>query len=123
MKSTKQRLIDLFAGMDAQNQASVLAFAEFLATRGNTVAATVNTVPAKVPEPENIERPAGESVVAGLKRLAKTYPMLDKSEMLSATSDMVATHIMQGTDPVQVIDELETIFTKHYEQLKSRTGS
>ena len=122
MKSIQQRLVDLFAGLDAQNQASVLAFAEFLASRGNKVAATVNAPPVEVPEPVKIERPAGETVVGGLKRLAKTYPMLDKSEMLSATSDMVATHIMQGTEPSLVIDELEAIFARHYALLKSGTG-
>jgi len=75
-----------------------------------------------VPDPEPIERPATESIVGGLKRLARTYPMLDKSEMLSATSDIVASHIMRGTDTTQVIDELEDIFAQHYRQLKSGPG-
>ena len=119
MKSAQQRLTDLFAGLDAQGQASLLAFAEFLASRGRAPAAVVETAPVEIPEPEKIERPDGESVVAGLKRLAATYPMLDKSEMLSATSDMVATHIMQGTDPVAAIDQLETIFQEQYDKLKS----
>ena len=60
--------------------------------------------------------------MGGLKRLSKTYPMLDKSEMLSATSDMVASHIMQGTDVSEVIDELEKVFRTHYEMLKSGSG-
>ncbi|MGB5475199.1 MAG: hypothetical protein WBQ78_17220, partial [Gammaproteobacteria bacterium] len=64
-----------------------------------------------------------ESIVAGLKRLARTYPMLDKSEMLSATSDIVATHIMRGTDAAPVIDELEEIFAQHYRQLKTASGA
>ena len=72
-----------------------------------------------IPEPEIIQRPEKESVVGALKRLAKSYPMLDKTEMLSATSDLVATTIMQGTDPVGVIDELEDIFSTHYQQLVS----
>jgi hypothetical protein len=75
--------------------------------------------PVTIPDPEAIERPPGESIVAGLKRLAKTYPMLDKSEMLSATSDIVATNIMQGADAAPVIDELEEIFASHYRQLKA----
>ena len=75
--------------------------------------------PLAIPEPEPVERPPVESVVAGLKRLARTYPMLDKSEMLSATTDIVATHIMRGTDAAAVIDELEDIFAEHYRQLKS----
>ena len=58
-------------------------------------------------------------MVAALKRLSKTYHMLDKTEMLGATSDLVATSIMQRTDAVIVVDELEEIFRSHYEKLKS----
>ena len=124
MNSTQQRLLDLFAGLGAQHQASLLAFAEFLTTRESVPVATApGKAPVAVPEPEKIERPGDESIVAGLKRLAKTYPMLDKSEMLGATSDLVATHVMQRTDPAQVIDRLEEIFSEHYRQLKSRAGT
>jgi hypothetical protein len=79
----------------------------------------VKAAPEVFPEPEMIERPAGESVVGALKRLSKSYPMLDKTVLLGATSELVATTIMQGSDPAGVIDELEVIFRKHYEQLKS----
>ena len=48
--------------------------------------------------------------------------MLDKSEMLGATSDMVATHVMQGTDPAQVVDQLEAIFADHYRKLQKGEG-
>ncbi len=124
MNSTQQRLLDLFAALGAQHQASLLAFAEFLATRESApVPAAPVKAPVAVPEPEKIERPGEESIVAGLKRLAKTYPMLDKSEMLGATSDLVATHVMQGTNPALVIDHLEAIFAEHYRQLKSRAGT
>ena len=130
MKPEQQQLLDLYAGLDEQARASLLAFAEFLASRGavpplaagNPSPGLVQQAPAPVPAPEAIERPAGESVVAALKRLAKTYPMLDKSEMLGATSDMVATHIMQGTEPVSVIDQLEETFAEHYRQLQERAG-
>ena len=124
--STQQHLLELFNRLDAANQASLLAFAEFLATRapaqqGAAPQDAVPPVTRAIPEPEPIDRPATESIVAGLKRLARTYPMLDKSEMLSATSDVVATHIMRGTDAAQVIDELEDIFAQHYRQMKTAT--
>jgi hypothetical protein len=70
-----------------------------------------------IAEPEPIERPASETVVGALKRLSKTYPMLDKSLMLSATSDLVAKHILQGTETAEAIDALEEIFREHYRQL------
>ena len=119
MADTEQQLKRLFRGLDPADRATLLAFAEFLGSRTVPRSATVVHKPVAVPEPEPIERPSGESIVAGLKRLAKTYPMLDKSEMLSATSDLVATQIMQGGDPAAGIDRLEEIFQEHYAQLKA----
>ncbi len=119
MATSEQYLAALFRKLAAGDQVTLLAFAEFLAGRSSSSAVAVSSEPVTVPDPEPIERPAEESVVGGLKRLSKTYPMLDKSEMLSATSDMVATHIMQGTDAVEVIDKLEKVFRTHYEMLKS----
>jgi hypothetical protein len=59
--------------------------------------------------------------VAALKRLSQTYPMLSKTEMLSATSDLVARDLMLGTDPAQVIDQLEDIFREHYRKLRDQS--
>ena len=119
MASSEQQLTALFQQLGASDQATLLDFATFLASRTPARRVAVKTEPEVVPEPDIIERPAGESVVGALKRLSKSYPMLDKTVMLSATSDLVATTIMQGSDPVGVIDELEAIFSEHYEQLKS----
>lgn len=119
MASAEQQLTAHFQQLDAGDQATLLAFAAFLASRSPARTVTMKTEPVIIPEPEIIQRPEKESVVGALKRLSKSYPMLDKTEMLSATSDLVATTIMQGTDPVGVIDELEDIFSTHYEQLKS----
>jgi hypothetical protein len=119
MASTEQHLTALFRQLAAADQLTLLAFAEFLASRRAPGTVTVSSEPVVTPEPEVIERPAGESVVAALKRLSRTYPMLDKTEMLGATSDVVAGTIMQGTDPVAAIDQLETIFRSQYDKLKS----
>jgi hypothetical protein len=122
MNDIEQRLLGLLRQLGTTEQSSLLAFAEFLCSRQP---AHVENNPAQtlpIPEPEPIERPPVESVVAGLKRLARTYPMLDKSEMLSATSDIVATHIMKGTEPAAVIEQLEDIFREHYERLRSAAG-
>ena len=119
MASAEQQLTEFFRQLTAADQLTILAFAEFLAARSSPGSIAVSTGPLVVPEPEAIERPPRESVVAALKRLSKTYPMLDKTEMLGATSDLVATSIMQRTDAVMVVDELEEIFRSHYEKLKS----
>jgi hypothetical protein len=121
MSSQAQQLLALLESLAPGDQTTLLAFAEFLATRGN-IAPPVGPLAVQAitppPEPEAIERPPDESIVAGLKRLSKTYPMLNKNEMLSATSDLVATHIMKGGDTAQAIDELEEIFASHYRQMK-----
>ncbi|MDH3935292.1 MAG: Crp/Fnr family transcriptional regulator [Gammaproteobacteria bacterium] len=119
MASAEQQLTEFFRQLTGADQLTLLAFAEFLAARSSAGSIAVSTGPLVVPEPEAIERPPRESVVAALKRLSKTYPMLDKTEMLGATSDLVATSIMQRTDAVMVVDELEEIFRSHYEKLKS----
>ncbi len=121
MTALERQLMTLFGSLAPGDRHTLLAFAEFLAARGGAVPAPV--VPEKtVQEPEHIPRPEQETIVAGLKRLSKTYPMLDKGEMLGATSDLVATHIMRGTDAGLVIDELEEIFASHYRQLNSGGG-
>ena len=119
MSAGGEKLLSLFEQLGAGEQQTLLAFADFLAVRSASLTAGMQRAPVIVPAPERIERPAQESIVAGLKRLSRTYPMLDKSEMLSATSDLVATNIMQGTDSARVIDELEEIFATHYRQLQS----
>jgi hypothetical protein len=119
MASTEQQLTEIFRQLPAGDQQTVLDFAEFLATRCPGGAVAVSQELVDIPAPEAIERPAEESVVGALKRLSKTYFMLDKTKTLRATSDLVASNIMQGTDPVEVIDQLEVIFRSLYEQLKS----
>jgi len=119
--SPDEQLLAIWRHLGAGERATLLAFAEFLQQRGTTAdPRPVPSPPASIAKPEPIERPAEESVVAALKRLSKTYPMMDKSEMLSATSDLVATHIMQGTETGPVIDQLEDIFSEHYRQLRER---
>ena len=118
MSSTERRLLDLYRMLGGNDQETLLALAEFLRQRGvsTPVSGPVDTI--EIPDPVPIPRPAHESVVAGLKRLSKTYPMLSKTEMLNATSELVARHVMQGTEPAQVIDRLEDIFREHYRNLR-----
>ncbi|MDH3901369.1 MAG: Crp/Fnr family transcriptional regulator [Gammaproteobacteria bacterium] len=121
MASPDEQLLAIWRHLGSGERATLLAFAEFLQQRETTPnQRPVPSPPARIAEPEVIERPAEETVVAALKRLSKTYPMIDKSEMLSATSDLVATHIMQGTETSAAIDQLEEIFSEHYRQLRER---
>lgn len=125
MASVEERLLGLFRTLDAGDQATLLAFAEFLGSRSAGLAPAPagqdDTVATErtFPEPEPIPRPENESVVAAVKRLSRTYHMIEKRHMLNETSALVAQHVMQGRDAVEVIDELELVFQRRYEELKS----
>jgi hypothetical protein len=120
MASSERQLLDFYRRLGPDGQATLLAFAEFLCQRGASTVDPPRADTVVIPEPVPIVRPEQESVVAGLKRLSQTYPMLSKTEMLSATSDLVARNIMLGTDPAQVIDQLEDIFREHYRKLRGQ---
>jgi hypothetical protein len=121
-ESPEQQLLELYRLLGPEDRATLLAFAEFLRQRNPTATDMSRAACVEIPEPAPIVRPPQESVVAGLKRLSQTYPMLSKTEMLNATSELVARHIMMGTDAAQVIDQLEDIFAEHYRRLSEQAG-
>ena len=117
----QEKILDIFEKLSPTDRDAAASFAEFLLSRSGTRVTTSAPPPAartEVPEPEPLPRPAEERVVAAVKRLSKTYFMLDKSKMLGATSDLVTQHIMQGREASDVIDELEQVFTDQYQRLK-----
>lgn len=120
MSELEENLLKLFRALPVGDQASLLAFAEFLYGRAGGVAPVrIEREPAPIPDPVAIPRPDAESVVKAVKRLAQTYPMLDKSKMLNDTSTLVMQHVIQGRDAAEVIDELEIVFQRHYARLKA----
>jgi hypothetical protein len=122
MSDLEEHLLTLFRKLPAADQASLLAFAEFLHSRAGAAPLArppATSAPQPVPDPEPIPRPEQESVVKAVKRLSRTYPMLDKSKMLTDTSALVMQHVVQGRDAIEVIDELEIVFQRHYARLKS----
>lgn len=117
----REAFFSLLEGLSAADQSAVINFAEFLSSRSGSLTVSAPPepeLPVEIPEPENIPRPEEEKVVAAVKRLSKTYFMLDKKAMLGETSDLVTQHIIQGRDVVDVIDELEDLFTQKYQALK-----
>jgi len=123
-KSGEEQLLSLFRTLSATDRAAVLSFADFLASRSGGQPAS--TAPlhqsVAVPEPEPIPRPEGEKVVAAVKRLSRTYPMLDKNAMLGVTSDLMMQHVLQGREAKEVIDELEQAFRDEYDRLRQERG-
>lgn len=117
MAGESKKLLRLFRGLSAPRQAALLEYAEFLA--GRDEAEGLNAVPQ---EPLAIQRPDQETVVKAIQRLMASYPMLDRNKLLHETSAQMTRHIMHGVPAIEVIDELEIIFRRHYELHAENSG-
>ena len=116
MKKSTKKLLDFYRLLPDDSAQQLLDFAEFLASRlADHAEHGKETL--EIPPPEKITRPDKESVVVAVKRLSATYPMINKDKLLDETSSLVTQNMLQGRDAVEVIDELEVIFKKHYEIL------
>lgn len=119
-REQQHRLLQIIEKLSPHDQAAVASFAEFLLSRtggAGTVPDPVAAAPVPVPDIEPVPRPENEKVVAAVKRLSRTYFMLDKKKMLGVTSDLVTQHVIQGREASEVIDDLERIFDEHYRRL------
>jgi len=114
---SQRQLLKLFTQLDAENQQHLLSFAEFLASKPQTGASVDSGEPQ---EPVHEQRPDNESVIAAIKRLSRSYSMLNKDDMLHETSDLMSSHVLKGLPAGEVIDELEVLFLRHYEKYKER---
>jgi hypothetical protein len=108
------RLAEIWAQLDEAQRRSLLDFAEFLLAR-NGAAGDAADLGSDTPlEPAHHPRPETESVVAAVKRLSRTYHMLDRQRLFSKTSELMSAHILQGREADVVIDELEEVFQEFY---------
>lgn len=107
MNARDKELLRLFRDLPPSAQALLLEFAEFLAAKYQKAGEPL-VEPNPIPAPEN------ESVVGALKRLSASFPMLDKAKLLNETSILVSQHVMQGRDKIEVIEEIEAVFNRHY---------
>ncbi len=119
MSGDVERLVALAQTLAAEQRRTLLEFAEFLAARG--AQAGIAVPPAReTAGPRHEARPENETVVRAIQRLTRTYPMLDRRKLLVETSRCVESHVMQGRPAVEVIEELEVVFARHYEAYRAR---
>ena len=111
MKNKLGEIKQLFSKLDEEHQQAIIDYAAFLAQRRVAKDSTGMDL-----KPESIERPQQESVIAAIKRLKKTYYMLDTDTMLNQTSALMGQHILKGREASAVIDELQSIFEDQYKQ-------
>lgn len=115
MADPERTLLERFRALTPQAREQLLDYAEFLASKSENVE----------PEPElnPIPRPDEETVVAALKRLSATYPMLERKQLLNETSAYMAQHMLEGRDAKAVIDDLEALFARRYRQYRGEDGA
>lgn len=114
MKQTEKRLREILDQLPEAQQRALLEYAEFLVSR--------QAAGPRASEPLDIPRPEDESVVLAIKRLRATYPMLDPAKLLNETYELMTQHTVKGRDRVEVIDELEVVFRRHYDRLTEESG-
>ncbi len=105
----EKRLQQIYKDLPDEQQQQLLDYAEYLAERH----------PPQQPESTEvveIARPEEESVVEAIKRLSKSYHMIDRSKMLHETAGLMTQHMMQGREAAEVIDDLEALFKRYYQE-------
>ncbi len=110
MNKTETKLLNIFSDLDKNDQNSIISFAEFLMNNAKQDGRLV-----VIDQPQEIPRPDDERVVAAIKRLSATYPMLKKNSLLNETAALMSEHILKGRAAKDVIDELETTFKTRYD--------
>lgn len=117
MSPVEKKLLAVFKKLSEAEQENLQAFGEFLLSRQKAQSLE------DIPEPQHTPRAENESVVAALKRLSASYPMLDRPQLLNESSTLMTQHVMQGRDVNEVIDDLETLFDKFYQELLTEVAS
>ncbi len=115
----ERRLLRAFKTLEPSDRDALLAFAEFLVQRG----AAKPELRQGPRDPAPLPRPPDESVVGAIKRLSLTYEMIDRGTMLNETSALMSAHILQGRAASEVIDELEALFARYYQDYRTKHHS
>ena len=108
MNIEERRLLNWFRKLDRQQQQSLLSYAEFLSTQQTPVKVVIE-------QPHDIPASEDESVVSAMRRLSKSYFMLESQGLLNDATNLMSQHVIQGRDAIEVIAELEELFRSGYQ--------
>ena len=91
---SEEQLLALLRRLPQEQVKQLIEYAEFLLERHGS---TEQNLPRDdLPSPEDIPRPAQESVVQAIRRLTASYPMLQRRALLDETSMLMTQHILGG---------------------------
>lgn len=111
----EKKLLNLVRRLPKEQVSILIEYAEFLDAK--------HGIDTALQTPQDILRPKEEGVIAAIKRLRSTYPMLDPADLLTETSELMSQHLTQGRDAIETIDDLEKTYQSHYEGLVKEQGS
>jgi len=111
-------LAKLHDQLNVADQYALVSFAQFLLARSMDTGAGAEEI--GMEEPNILPAKEGESVVAAIKRLRASYPMLSRKEMLDKVSVLMAQHVMNGRDKDEVIADLELLFNDAYQSMSEK---
>ena len=128
MTKAEKKLLAIFNDLDKNDCKSLLSYAEFLLEKAKKEGRFIEASEAGIKEPGIeepviIPRPSEERVVAAIKRLSATFPMLKKDTMLNETASLMTQHLVQGRAAEEVIDELEILFQNRYKEFCKQMAS
>ena len=109
----QRELLALYAELNEADKHSLIKFGRFLVSQQQEEPPVAEAEKISK-EPVGIPRPQDESVIKAITRLSKTYPMLEKKNLVDGASVLMSAHVLQGRPADQVINELELLFEEHY---------
>jgi len=115
MKKIVKRLDSLMNQLSVTHQQSIIDFASYLVEQYS-----LKSVSDEILEPQPVQRPVDETVVCAIKRLKKTYYMLDTDGLLNKASALMGQHMLQGRAAKSVIDDLQHLFESSYEDYRQQ---
>jgi hypothetical protein len=115
VEKERNRLLATWQKLTKEDQRAVRLFAEFLLQQNGT-----DTTAPEIPlEPVPIAKPAEESAVLAMKRLKKSYPMIEADFSLLESASQLLLKRMMGTPDAEVVAELEALFANRYQVWKA----
>lgn len=111
MTPEARALVGVFQSLSERDRATLADFARFLAERSERPAlAPIFTL-----------RPAGESVMHAVKRLNRSYPMLDRRRLLQPVGALVSAHMLDGRGAAETVEALEELFAECFREYAADT--
>jgi hypothetical protein len=101
-------LLKIWRDLDKEQKLTLVKFAEFLGSQKSNAEGPVSQEPLNLPKPEN------ESAVKALKRLKKSYPMIDADMGLLDDASHLLMEKITGTADSEVVIKLEALFLDRY---------